>query len=76
MVKLHRDHFMALENGRYFGQIMMSLRKTIIKRQRKPFTLDPGLLNLKDSSATMAKKDNWEVVGQELRKFGIRLTNE
>lgn len=37
-----------MENGLYIGKIMMVLRKTIIKKSKKPFNLDPVLANLKD----------------------------
>jgi hypothetical protein len=47
-----------------------------MKNSSKPFTLDPRLISLQDSSAARAKKDNWEVVGAELKKFGIRLSND
>ena len=67
---------MALENGLYFGKLMVAMRKTIMKVQKKTFTLDPLLLSLKDSSSTAAKKENWEVVTNELKKFGVRLSNE
>ena len=33
-------------------------------------------MNLKDSSALTAKKENWQVVENELRKFSIRLNKE
>lgn len=47
-----------------------------MKTSTKPFTLDPRLINLQDSSAVRAKKENWEVVGSELKKFGVRLSND
>ena len=75
-MKLAREHKMALENGSHFAAIMQKLRKVIIKKQQKPFTLDPALMNHKDSSATKAKKENWADVENELRKFSIRLNKE
>ena len=47
-----------------------------MKTSSKPFTLNPKLINLQDSSAARAKKENWEVAGAELKKFGIRLSND
>jgi hypothetical protein len=47
-VKLTREHGHRLENGMYIGKLMTAIRKTIIKKSKKPFTLDPTLSNLKD----------------------------
>ena len=49
-VKLYREHAQRLENGVYIGKLMMVLRKTIIKKSKKPFNLDPVLANLKDQA--------------------------
>ena len=40
-VKLHRDHSTRIENALYIGKLMHSIRKSIIKKTKKPFTLDP-----------------------------------
>ena len=53
---------------------MQKLRKQIMKNTSKTFTLDPLLLSLKESAAPLIKKENWEIVATELKKFGIRLT--
>ena len=45
-VKLYREHSQRLENGYYIGKLMHLIRKTIIKKSKKPFTLDPALNNL------------------------------
>lgn len=39
-------------------------------------TLDPQLYNLKDLTSAQIKKDNWDVVSSELRKFGIKVSKE
>ena len=49
-VQLFREHSQKVENGFYIGKLMHVIRKTIIKKSRKPFTLDPILANLKDST--------------------------
>ena len=53
---------------------MHQIRKTIIKKSKKPFTLDPGLNTLKDISNSVSKAQNWNIVVQELKKFTIRVT--
>ena len=47
-VKLTREHGHRLENAFYIGKLMHAIRKTILKKSKKPFTLDPILSNLKD----------------------------
>ena len=39
-VKLHREYSQRLENGVYVARLMQVIRKTIIKKSKKPFTLD------------------------------------
>jgi hypothetical protein len=46
---------------------MYGIRKNIIKKANKPFTLDPALNNLKDfASVTSAKEYNWNIIATEL----------
>ena len=40
-VVLYKDHGSRVENGVYIGKLMHAIRKTILKKSRKPFTLDP-----------------------------------
>jgi hypothetical protein len=47
-VRLHREHAQRIENAYYVGKIMHVIRKTIIKKSKKPFTLDPNLHSMKD----------------------------
>jgi hypothetical protein len=55
---------------------MQVIRKTIIKKSKSPFALDPQLNHLKDQGTTSARQYNWEVVAPELRKFGIKINKE
>jgi len=50
-VSMHREHSQKLENGYYVGKMMHVIRKTIIKKTKKPFTIDPSLANLKDGNS-------------------------
>jgi len=50
-VQMHREHSQKLENGYYVGKMMHVIRKTIIKKTKKPFTIDPNLANLKDGNS-------------------------
>lgn len=75
-VKLHREHSQRLENGFYFGKLMHAIRKTIIKKSKKPFTLDPSLINLKDQNTKPAREYNWSLVVTELKKFSIKINKE
>mgnify|MGYP001449155474 CR=1 FL=1 len=75
-VKLFREHAQRIENGFYIGKLMLAIRKTIIKKSKKPFTLDPLLANLQDFATTNAKTYNWNIIGTELKKFNIKLTKD
>jgi hypothetical protein len=75
-VKLFREHAQRIENGVYIGKLMLAIRKTIIKKSKKPFTLDPLLANLQDFATTNAKTYNWNIIGTELKKFNIKLTKD
>jgi hypothetical protein len=55
---------------------MHAIRKTIIKKSKKPFTLDPVLQTLKDQNTFIAKEYNWGYLATELKKFGIKVTKE
>ena len=65
-----------LENGYYYGRLMHAIRKTIIKKSRKPFTLDPVIANLKDLTTKAVKESNWNILATELKKFGIKINKE
>jgi hypothetical protein len=75
-VLLYKEHSARVENGVYLGKVMHAIRKTIIKKTRKPFTLDPALANLKDQSIKSVKEFNWNLVVSELKKFNIRISKE
>lgn len=75
-VKLYREHAQRLENGVYIGKLMMVLRKTIIKKSKKPFNLDPVLANLKDQAISAARQYNWDILFAELKKFNIKHTKD
>ena len=55
---------------------MHAIRKTIIKKSKKPFTLDPILSNLKDQTTQAAKVYNWNFVIAELKKFNIKYSKD
>ena len=71
-----REHGHRLENALYIGKLMHAIRKTIIKKSKKPFTLDPALNNLKDQTTLAAKEYNWNLVFTELKKFNIKYNKE
>ena len=73
---MYKEHGARLENGYYYGKLMHAIRKTIIKKSRKPFTLDPSVANLKDQGTKAVKENNWTLVASELKKFGIKLTKD
>lgn len=75
-VKLYKDHSMALENGFYVSKIMQMLRKALVKKTKKVFTLDPQLNNLRDQPTLTVKHYNWSVIFSELKKFSIQLLKE
>ena len=75
-VMLYKDHSAKIENGVYMGKIMHAIRKTILKKSRKPFTLDPALANLKDQSIKSVKEFNWNLVISELKKFNIKTSKD
>ena len=75
-VRLTREHGHRLENGLYIGKLMHAIRKTIIKKSKKPFTLDPTLSNLKDQTTSAAKEYNWNLIVSELKKFNMKYNKE
>jgi len=76
VVKLHREHALKLESGVYFGKLMHAIRKTVMKKSRKPFTVDPQLANLQDNSMKKVKQKNWDLIAPELKKFNVKLSLE
>jgi len=52
------------------------VRKVVIKKSKKPFTLDKAVDNLKDGTTQIAKQYNWEILATELKKFAIVLTKQ
>lgn len=40
-VSMHREHMAKLTNGVYLGQLMLNMRKIVIKKSKNPFALDP-----------------------------------
>lgn len=65
-----------LQNGVYIAQVMIMLKKTLIRHHDGPVSIDPMITKLKDNITDAAKLYNWNVIGKELRKFGIKLTQE
>ena len=72
-IKLFREHSQRLENAVYVGKTMNVLKKTLGKIHRKPVSLDPAIVSLKDNSTQAAKLYNWNVAVRELKKFGINI---
>jgi len=65
-----------LQNGVYIAQVMLMLKKTLIRHHEGPISIDPSITKLTDNITTQAKLYNWNVLSKELRKFGIKLTQE
>lgn len=74
--RLHREHYKKLQNGVYIAQVMIMLKKTLIRHHDGPISIDPSITKLKDNITEAAKLYNWNVIGKELRKFGIKLTQD
>ena len=55
---------------------MAQLRKSIIKKTKKPFPIDPNLNNLKTQAIQSAKEYNWNCIFGDIKKFNIKITNE
>jgi len=75
-VRLFREHSQRLLNGVYIGKVMQAIRKIIIKKSKRPFTLDPVLSSLKDQSVVAAREYNWGYIVVELKKFNIKISKE
>ncbi len=73
---MYREHSQKLENGYYIGKVMHVIRKTIIKKTKKPFTIDPTLANLKDATSKSAKEFNWNLIAAEIKKFNIKISKD
>lgn len=54
----------------------MNIRKIVIKKSKKSFTLDPELYNLKDQNLTTTRISNWKILQIELKKFGVKINAE
>jgi formylmethanofuran dehydrogenase subunit B len=74
--RLHREHYKKLQNGVYIAQVMIMLKKTLIRQHDGPVAIDPQVTKLKDNITEAAKLYNWSVITKELRKFGIKVTQE
>ena len=55
---------------------MIMLKKTLIRQHDGPVSIDPSITKLKDNITDAAKLYNWNVIGKELRKFGIKLSQD
>lgn len=73
---LHRDTSSRLLNGVYIARLMLNLKKVIVTRSTKPFSLDEKLQRLKDQPHAAAKQQNWDVLTTELKKFAIKLSKD
>ena len=56
--------------------MLQNIRKIVIKKSKKSFTLDPALYELKDQTVTSTKANNWAILLPELKKFGVKLDQE
>jgi len=74
--RLFREHYKKLQNGVYIANTMIMLKKTLIRQHDGPISIDPSITKLKDNITDAAKLYNWNVIGKELRKFGIKLNQE
>lgn len=74
--RLFREHYKKFQNGVYIAQTMIMLKKTLIRHHDGPISIDPTITKLKDNITDAAKLYNWNVIGKELRKFGIKLSQE
>ena len=75
-VNLHRDLAQRLFNGVHIASLLMNIRKIVIKKSKKSFTLDPALYNLKDQNLTTTRIANWKILQVELKKFGVKVNAE
>lgn len=73
---LHRDVGMRLINGIHLVKVMNNLRKVVITRSTKPFSLNEGLQHLKDMPGGAAKQQNWSLLATELKKFNIKVSKD
>lgn len=55
---------------------MIMLKKTLVRQHDGPISIDPSITKLKDNITDAAKLYNWNVLGKELRKFGIKLSQD
>jgi hypothetical protein len=75
-VILHRDIANKLINGVSIGKLMLAMRKVIITKSSKPFSLSADIKNLKDQPTQQARKSNWDIISNDLKKFNIKLTKD
>lgn len=74
--RLFREHSKRLQNGVYIAQVMLMLKKTLVRQHDGPISIDPTITQLKDNITDQAKLYNWNVIAKELRKFGIKISQE
>ena len=76
VVQLSKNMTASLVNGYLFSKILSEIHPTFIKRTRKNFTLDPGVLEMKDNNAVKSRQANWEIISKALPKFGVASLQE
>ena len=64
----------SLSNGYLFAKILSEIHPTFIKRTRKNFNLDPGILDMRDNQKN--RQANWEIIQKVLPKFGVNIRKE
>lgn len=75
-VILHREVANKLINGVYIAKLMLNIRKIVITKSNKPFTLSSDLQKLKDQPLEGARQHNWNIISLDLRKFNIKMTKD
>ena len=63
-------------NGYLFSKLLYEIHPTFIKRTRKNFTLEPGVLDIRDNNAIKSRTSAWETIERALPKFGIKLGDD
>jgi hypothetical protein len=53
--------------------LVYEIHPTFIKRTRKNFTLEPGVLDIRDNKSEKNRTHAWDTLERTLHKFGIKL---
>jgi hypothetical protein len=61
----------SLKNGYLFGKLLTQMQSTYIKRTKKFFPQNARLTEVKDNDAVSNRKNNWGLLFQELKNYGL-----